>query len=489
MTKKLTLIFCLVFGVLFYQPSSCQPPPDKYYVAIEFNGVLCGYSEVHLSDTLIHGAKMQVMVQEVHFDFSALGRDMSQYQRFTYHIDPESGNFTYHDSFMTQGDDTRGGEVYVESGKVRFRSTDNGDETIVDLPEHALLPNTQMFYHLKKDFADRGSKEKEYQVFDVRTGGIQKYLYVKTGEEKLSLANQVFETVQLNETDPSTGFDSRIWIDKKTGMRLRSESPTHLTMYLADASVRQNITKGNWDDVILGKTNKYISSIHGISSMKVKVRMDALPSPSLEDLTVNGQSFSGTVKGKSIEGIFEISHPAYTGENAPGFPLDRKKYKELDSYLEPGIMIESDDPVLREAAREITEGSENLWDATCRITRWVVKNIDGSLKGGSARETYDRKNGLCAAQSMVTTALCRAAGIPSRVVWGCMYTHEKGGSFGHHAWNEVFMGENGWIPLDVTAHEPDFVDSGHIRLGEVNTVQTILNYQKMGILDYQSKSL
>lgn len=426
MTNTLTLILCLVFGVLIYQPSSCQSPPEKYYVAIEFNVVLCGYSEVNLSDSLIHGAKILVLVQEVHFDFSALGRDMSQYQRFTYHIDPESGNFTYHDSFMTKGDDTRGGQVYVESGKVRFRSTDNGEDTIVDLPEHTLLPNTQLYYHLKEDFADKGSKE------------------------KLSLANQVFETVQLNETDPSTGFDSKIWIDKKTGMRLRMESPTHLTMYLADASVRQNISKGNWDDVRLGKTNKYISS---------------------------------------IQGIFEIAHPTYTGENAPDFPLDRKKYEELDSYLEPDTMIESDDPVLMEAAREITEGSQNLWDATCRITRWVVKNIDGSLQGGSARETFDRKNGLCAAQSMLTSALCRAAGIPSRVVWGCMYIHEKGGSFGHHAWNEVFMGENGWVPLDVTVHEPDFVDSGHIRLGEVITVQTILNYQKMEILDYQSKGL
>ena len=106
--------------------------------------------------------------------------------------------------------------------------------------------------------------------------------------------------------------------------------------------------------------------------------------------------------------------------------------------------------------------------------------------GGTARETFDRRNGACGSQSMLMAALCRAAGIPARVVWGCMYTHEMNGSFGHHAWNEVFMGEAGWIPVDVTFHETDYVDSGHLRLGILHTRQTIINYEEMEIMEYKT---
>ena len=87
---------------------------------------------------------------------------------------------------------------------------------------------------------------------------------------------------------------------------------------------------------------------------------------------------------------------------------------------------------------------------------------------------------------MLLAALCRAAGIPARVVWGCVYTPEYDGSFGHHGWNEVYVGEAGWIPIDVTMHESDYVDSGHIRLGVLKTNSTLINYREMKILDYAS---
>jgi transglutaminase-like putative cysteine protease len=62
-----------------------------------------------------------------------------------------------------------------------------------------------------------------------------------------------------------------------------------------------------------------------------------------------------------------------------------------------------------------------------------------------------------------------------------MYTGIEGGAFGQHMWNEVYMGEAGWIPLDATAREVDYVDSGHIRLG----TQTSFNPVEMEVLEYE----
>ncbi|MHC4574990.1 MAG: transglutaminase-like domain-containing protein, partial [Planctomycetota bacterium] len=49
-------------------------------------------------------------------------------------------------------------------------------------------------------------------------------------------------------------------------------------------------------------------------------------------------------------------------------------------------------------------------------------------------------------------ALCRAAGIPARVVLGyayCDYYNGKWNVFVPHAWTEVFIGDK-WIGLDAT---------------------------------------
>lgn len=92
--------------------------------------------------------------------------------------------------------------------------------------------------------------------------------------------------------------------------------------------------------------------------------------------------------------------------------------------------------------------------------------------------------GECGAHSMLVAAFCRSVGIPARVVWGCMYVPNFGGAFGQHGWNEIYMGDAGWVPVDSTAYEADFVDSGHIRLGEYQSAATAINMEQTEVLDY-----
>jgi hypothetical protein len=50
------------------------------------------------------------------------------------------------------------------------------------------------------------------------------------------------------------------------------------------------------------------------------------------------------------------------------------------------------------------------------------------------------------------------------------------------------MGEAGWIPLDTTAREIDFADSGHIRLGVVSSSHIAWNPKTLEILDFHAGS-
>ncbi|MCK4818667.1 transglutaminase domain-containing protein, partial [bacterium] len=259
---------------------------------------------------------------------------------------------------------------------------------------------------------------------------------------------------------------------------------------LSDKSIKHQLKRVSLDDNIFTKVGVSISDIMAISYMKVKVSLNPIGNwITWDSLNVPGQSFEGAIENNHIQGTFEISHKKYDGQNPPPFPPDFTDTPELAALLTPEDLIESDDPVLVKKAKDLTKGAADAWEASKRLSKWVAEEIGYDIPGGgSARNTYDLKAGECGAHSRLFTALCRAVGIPSRVVWGCIYVPNNGGSFGQHGWNEVYMGEAGWIPVDTTAREIDFADSGHIRLGILSSKHIAYNPDKIEIQDFHSGS-
>ncbi len=324
-------------------------------------------------------------------------------------------------------------------------------------------------------------------IFNVRNGVVEDFIYHRLGAEQIELNGSVYDAVIVQEKDPSTGLLTTYWIEKDSGLRLKMESMTGLRMYLTDLSVMERLSTGNADDLIFVRTNEQIGDFRRISSMAVQVDLDAFPGPGMEDLIIPGQSFKGSIAGNSLKGLFEVEHQHYKGEDALSFGKSHRFTGDISMYLQHEEHIQSEDPEIRELALTLTDGSKDFWEATCRLSSWVSDSIGGSINGGSALETLRRGDGACGAQSMLLAALCRASGIPARVVWGCVYTPEYGGSFGHHGWNEVYVGEAGWIPVDATMHESDYLDSGHVRFGVLKTYATVINYREMKIIKYASR--
>jgi len=463
-----------------------QGSMDKYFMGIELNDILCGYSEIYVTRPHAGGSPYLNLDQKTYVSFGALGQDVTQNQLFTYRIDTADWNFVYHDSHTVQGEQEVGAIMTVMNDSV-YIQPEGQESTAVYLPEHTLLPNTMFFPHLQADFRNGGLDSASYRIFNVRTGRVEDFLYRRLGMESVELNDSVYEAVVLQERDPGTGLLTTYWIDRDSGLRLKMESRMGIRMYLTGPSVMEKLGTGNWDDLIFVRTNEYIGDLRRISSMKVQADLDAFPGPGKGDLNVSGQSFEGTVTGNSLKGTFEMEHQSYKGEGAPAFGEVHDFSPEIHRYLEPEELIQSDDPEILELALRLTEGSKDFWEAACRLSQWVADSIRGSIVGGSALETLHRGDGACGSQSLLLSALCRATGIPARVAWGCVYTPEYGGSFGHHGWNEVYMGEAGWIPVDATLHEPDYLDSGHIRLGELSTNTTVINFREMKILDYTSR--
>jgi len=337
-----------------------------------------------------------------------------------------------------------------------------------------------------RDFVEGDATEVTYELLEVREHEIETNRITRVGEESLALAGSHYDTVILDRVGVESGVKVRVWLDKATGIVVKSELPGGYVSTLALPGVKKQVRRVNVDSTILTKTNVTIADVPGITYMKVQAVLE--PSgvePTVESLNVPGQRFVGTVTGNLIEGVFEIEHVHYDGAGAPPFPPQIDD-PALAEYLEPDELMEADDPVLVQKALELTQGASDAWEAAGRLSLWVADHIDYALPGGlTARKTYDLRRGECGAHSTLLAGFCRAVGIPARVCWGCMYVPNEGGMFGQHAWTEIWMGDAGWIPVDCTAHEIDFCDSGHIRVGLLDSFTIAVNTKSMEILEYR----
>ncbi len=470
------------------QITDIPPGAEQHHYAIESKGTLCGYAHVVAYPAEIDGRELTLLRQKMVFLMSALGAELNTELDHTYHLDPATSMYVYAHTDVTQGRAEFSWEARIDGNTAHVESTLGGQDATIELPEEIVLPGTLYFPHLKRDFVDGGLEQRDYAMLEIRDAEVRKVSYRKLGNETIELAGQSYDAVVLDELHPATGVRLKIWIDTASGQMLQGDLPAGRRFYLSEPRVVRKIEVANLDQSITSRVGVLISDFQSISYMKVRAVFQPTGlALTPEMLNVPGQKFTGTVEANRVEGVFEIRHPRYAGAGAPPFPPAFGDDPALREYLEPGDLIESDDAVLIAHARELTAGAADSWDAARRISTWVAENIDYAIPGGAtARRTYDSRAGECGAHSALVAALCRAVGIPARVVWGCQYIPNYGGAFGQHGWNEIYMGRaQGWVPLDATSFEPDYVDSGHVRIGDLRSAATALNPVEMEVLEYR----
>lgn len=138
---------------------------------------------------------------------------------------------------------------------------------------------------------------------------------------------------------------------------------------------------------------------------------------------------------------------------------------DVAPFLAATSMLQADDAGVRAAAAEAVGAETNAWRAAQAIETWVHRAIDKkTLDVGfaSAAEVCRDRQGDCTEHAVLVAAMCRAAGIPSRVVMGLEYLT---GIFGGHAWAEVWV-EGRWYALDATLGY-GFADPLHLTLGRM----------------------
>ncbi len=139
------------------------------------------------------------------------------------------------------------------------------------------------------------------------------------------------------------------------------------------------------------------------------------------------------------------------------------------TFLKPNSMINSDDPrVVALTNQALTGVANDPWSKAQAINRWVFTNIkDKNYKTAfaSAKEVARTLKGDCTEHSVLTAAMCRAAGIPARVAVGLLYADSLNG-FGFHMWDEVYVNRR-WVAIDA-AFDQTTVDATHLKLSDAS---------------------
>ena len=126
-------------------------------------------------------------------------------------------------------------------------------------------------------------------------------------------------------------------------------------------------------------------------------------------------------------------------------PTTESWRKAFGKALSPGAFIESDAPAISRRAARLATGTRDPAAIARRIVDWVHDSIraEPGAVASSAAEALERRSGDAREFALLTTAMARAAGIPSRPITGLL---QHRGRFYLHAWTEMYLGR--WVAVD-----------------------------------------
>ena len=132
-------------------------------------------------------------------------------------------------------------------------------------------------------------------------------------------------------------------------------------------------------------------------------------------------------------------------------------FSEINGYnktwISPTYYIDSDNEKIVLKATELTTGLSTHIEKAKAIQLFVIAHLKMNIYKDSfldkASKTYELGYGTCMNFSRLYVALCRAAKIPARTIWGIVYGYNDDNIYDyHHQWAEILDESGYWHPSD-----------------------------------------
>jgi hypothetical protein len=351
----------------------------------------------------------------------------------------------------------------VEGSKLMVEISGRGfhKKQTIDFPQ-GIHPSTTVWLNIMKEGFEVGKKGK-LKLFLEAFRMVMPMTYEILREEEIQFEGKNVDTFVIQQK--FSGMTTTVWT-KADGKVLRERSlndfesirePKEVATLLGDkpmsvsnfitlslVKIREPITSSDNK----GKLKLKLSNVHGPESIPQDHRQKVLKTEK------NGE--------ESYTTTLLIEREPRAPVKQVFLPVPASRYKD---YLKDAPEIQVQHPMIRTLAQDLVANQKDALQAAKLINTWVFDNLDKVLVDSfTALDALHDRRGECQSHTNLFTALARAAGIPTKVVNGLVYSPEFKG-FLYHAWPEVWVGE--WRALDPTLGQ-HHVDATHIKLSEGN---------------------
>ncbi len=289
----------------------------------------------------------------------------------------------------------------------------------------------------------------EFQAYEPELDILDENTVHVTGEKELEDGSRVLVIKALSK---SLGMETVSWVDNR-GRLVRQTVPGLMELTLERVTEEEALAQLSPLKIVSEiEVKGHLPSVRRLQEVRLKIvrkvgaAAEIIPATGRQRVDVEGEDALVTIATEQ------------PGAEGVTLPIEDEALAE---YLAPTASAQSDDPRIVAKAREIIGDETDAWLAATKLVRWVhdnMRKVSSEPRPITALECLDEMVGDCTEHAVLTAALARAVGLPSKFCTGLAYV---GGAFGYHAWNEIYVGR--WVEMDPAWGEVA-VDAGHLQL-------------------------
>lgn len=304
-------------------------------------------------------------------------------------------------------------------------------------------------------------------VYDPVLRSSQPLSFKSEGRSTVSVPGRSDMPARVVLVSDSRGPLARAWVSD--GGRLLRLDDIHggFVFTLSDVRVEALLKKSVGVDLNrdrLGFSNIWFPDSAALRSFRATVDLKVSGQPSLTRSAGGySQTFEGTLTDGAVKGTVTVETRTVTVKASTPFPRRAAYEGALASFTraEPGV--EAADEEVHSKGEEVAWRSRTAWEAATRVNTWIHDKVADGFSMPSGRYVLQTMSGNSESKALLAVTLLRSINIPARRVSGVAF---QKGYFAPHSWVEVYVGDEGWVPIDPSTGEAGTLGATHVALGE-----------------------
>jgi tetratricopeptide (TPR) repeat protein len=430
---------------------------DQYFI-YKIKDTQIGYGHVIQTSKTDNGKNLIITNRQSEQKFQRFGFTVKIAQQSQFIEDETGAPISFSSSTESQGENGEMSGEFITSDRVKVLSTVNG---VKKTEEIKLNKNILFPYAISRLIKDNKSDNIEYSTLDPSVDfRIINYSAKKVGSESLFTnglqGDFIKYKVSMNILPNLSSFE---WYDADG--RVVKELASILNLESIAVPKEQIFYQTKTVDILdqsLIPVDTSFTNPAGLEQVNYKIEVQNQDPESIivsDDrqriIQVTGNTAYLKVKTEQ-ESDEKFSYPVNT--------------KNMNEFLKTGPFIISNDPEIKTKTLNVIGQEKDAYKIVKKLEKWVFDTIttkDFSVNFANSKEILKTKEGDCTEHSILLASMLRAAGIPSKVVIGLIYTDKPQDAFGYHMWVKAYTGK--WVNLDPSFPDKNFSPT-HIALYE-----------------------